>query len=153
MGSSSIVEAIKPQDTGRQPWEEYFMSLAEHIATRSTCSRLRVGAIFVKESRILCSGYNGSLSGQPHCDDVGCLVSGNHCIRTVHAETNAICQAANHGVSLHGSYLYVTHIPCINCYKIVLASGCSRVYYRNWYGGTSIDTYREFQGMSRLEQI
>ncbi len=153
MGSTSIIKPITPPDNGRQSWESYFIGLAEHIATRSTCDRLHVGAVFVRDSRILCTGYNGSLPGRPHCQDVGCVVVNNSCVSTVHAETNAIAQAAQHGVSLKDSWLYVTHVPCIACYKIVLAAGCSRVYYRMWYGQTPLEQYRAFQGMSRLEQV
>lgn len=153
MGSTAISEAIKPPSDGRQPWGEYFMSLAQHISTRSTCDRLRVGAVFVRDNRILCTGYNGSLPGREHCDEVGHLMHNGSCTRTVHAETNAISQAAQHGVTLEDSWLFVTHLPCIACYKIVLAAGCSRVYYGEWYGSTPVETYRSFQGMSRLEQI
>lgn len=153
MGSTAISEALPEKDTGRQSWASYFIGIAEAVAQRATCDRLKVGAVFVKDQRILATGFNGSLPGQDHCLDVGCLVYKNNCIRTVHAETNAICQAARHGVNLEDSWLYVTHMPCINCYKIVLAAGCSRVYYKHWYGETPIETYRQFQGMSRLEQL
>ena len=137
----------------RQPWNTYFLSLASAIATRSTCSRLRVGAVFVRENRILATGYNGSLPGRAHCDDVGCLLHKNHCVRTVHAEENAVAQAAQHGVSLADSFLFVTHLPCLRCYKLVLASGVSRVYYQTQYGVADLSLYRQLQGMSRLEQI
>lgn len=153
MGSTAIAEAIQTTDNGRQSWSEYFMGLAEHIATRSTCQRLKVGAVFTKDSRILATGYNGSLPGREHCSDVGCLIHRESCIRTVHAETNAICQAAQHGVSFQDSWLYVTHIPCISCFKNVIAAGCARVYYREFYGSVDITTYRSLQGMTRLEQV
>lgn len=156
MGSTAITEPIPSQEPGagqRESWPAYFITLAKHIATRSTCERLKVGAVFVRDNRILATGYNGSLPGRAHCLDAGCLVYKDNCIRTVHAETNAICQAAQHGVSLEDSWLYVTHLPCINCYRIVLAAGCSRVHYSEWYGSTSVETYREFQGMTRLEQV
>ncbi len=153
MGSTSIIEPVATPDNGRQSWESYFIGLAEHIATRSTCDRLRVGAVFVRDSRILATGYNGSLPGREHCDDVGHLLHENHCIRTVHAESNAICQAAQHGVSLQDSFLYVTHLPCINCFKIVVAAGCSRVYYKSFYGTVDLTVYRGLQGMTRLEQV
>ncbi len=153
MGSTSIIDPIPTTDNGRQPWSSYFISLAEVIATRSTCDRLHVGAVFVRDSRILCTGYNGSLPGRPHCQDVGCVVVNGSCQATVHAETNAIAQAAQHGVSLKDSWLYVTHIPCLACFKIVLAAGCSRIYYSQFYGATSLEMYRSLQGMARLEQI
>lgn len=153
MGSATIAEAIRPPDNGRQSWTDYFIGLAEHIATRSTCERLKVGAVFTRDSRILATGYNGSLPGREHCSDVGCLLHKDSCIRTVHAETNAICQAAQHGVSLQDSWLYVTHLPCISCFKNVIAAGCSRVYYREFYGSVEIAVYRGLQGMTRLEQV
>lgn len=153
MGSTSIIEPITTPDNGRQSWASYFMTIATQVATRATCSRLRVGAVFVRDNRILCTGFNGSLPGRPHCDDAGCLVVNNSCQRTVHAETNAIAQAAQHGVSLSDSWLFVTHVPCFSCYKVVLAAGCSRVYFREWYGSTPLEQYRAFQGMSRLEQV
>lgn len=149
MGSTAIPE--KPSD--RQPWSEYFMDLAKHISTRSTCTRLQVGCVFVRDNRILATGYNGSLPGRQHCTEVGCLVHNGSCIRTVHAESNAIAQAARHGVSLEDSWLYVTTLPCFNCYKNVLASGVSRVYYRSWYSKADISAYRDIQGMSRLEKV
>jgi dCMP deaminase len=153
MGSTSISEAIKPPSDGRQPWADYFIQLAELVGSRATCDRLKVGAVFTRDNRVLCTGYNGALPGRPHCTDHGCLVVDNHCVATVHAETNALAQAAQHGVTLHDSWLYVTHLPCLACYKIVLAAGCSRVYYKQWYGTTPIEIYRKFQGMSRLEQV
>lgn len=153
MGSTSISESLPTKGDGRQPWANYFMQLAELVSSRATCNRLKVGAVFTRDNRVLCTGYNGALPGRPHCIDQGCIVVGDNCVATVHAETNALAQAAQHGVSLHDSWLYVTHVPCIACYKIVLAAGCSRVYYKEWYGSTSIDIYRKFQGMSRLEQV
>lgn len=153
MGSTAISEAIKPSADGRQPWGQYFIDLAQHISTRSTCDRLRVGAVFVRDNRILCTGYNGSLPGREHCDEVGHLMHEGHCQRAVHAEQNAIAQAAQHGVSLQDSWLFVTHLPCIVCFKIVLAAGCARVYYREQYGTADMPLYYKLQGMSRLEQV
>ncbi len=139
--------------TARQSWDKYFLDIAKQISTRGTCDRLRVGAVFVRDNRILATGYNGALPGQQHCDDVGHMMHNGSCIRSIHAETNAIAQASKHGVSLDDSFLYVTHLPCLNCYKIVLATGCKRVYFGEWYGATPVDTYRLFQGMSRLERV
>lgn len=153
MGSTAIAEAIKPKETGRQSWEDYYMGMAEYISTRATCSRLKVGCVFTKDWRVLATGYNGALPGRDHCDDVGCLIHEGHCIRCVHAENNAIAQAAKHGVSLEDSWLFVNYLPCIGCYKNVLAAGCARVYYRHTYGTADMKFYRELQGMSRLEQL
>lgn len=153
MGSSSIVEAIKPTTDGRQPWGNYFMQLAEVIATRATCERLKVGCLFVRDNFILSTGFNGALPGHRHCTEVGCLLHEGHCVRACHAEINAIAQAAKHGVSLENSYLFVTHLCCIKCYVSVLAAGCSRVYYRSNYGTADMKLYYELQGMSRLEKV
>jgi dCMP deaminase len=153
MGSTSIAEAIPEKETGRQSWDQYFIGLAEHISTRSTCTRAQVGAVFVRDHFILSTGYNGALSGRDHCCDVGCLMIDGHCARCVHAETNGLAQAAKHGVSLEDSWLYVTHLPCLGCFTIVLAAGISRVYYKTTYGTVDIKLYRSLQGMSRLEQV
>lgn len=153
MGSSSIVEAVQATDNGRQPWNEYFMQLAEQIATRATCERLKVGCVFTRDNRILATGFNGALSGRDHCLDKGCLIHNSHCVRSVHAESNAIAQAAQHGVSLQDSILYVNFLPCIYCYGIVLAAGCKTVVYGEKYGTTPMQMYFDLQGMSRLEQV
>jgi dCMP deaminase len=153
MGSTAIAETIRPPDNGRQSWDQYFLGLATEISKRSTCARLKVGAIFTRDSRILATGYNGSLPGRPHCDDVGCLMHEGHCIASVHAENNAICQAAQHGISLKDSWLYVTHLPCLGCYVNVLAAGTARVYFGEMYRHSDLSIYQKLQGMSRLEQI
>ncbi len=153
MGSTAISEAIKPASDGRQSWDEYFLTLAQVVGTRATCSRLKVGAVFTRDKLVLCTGYNGSLPGRAHCDDVGCLMHEGHCQRAVHAEENAIAQAAQHGVSLKDSWLYVTHLCCLRCFKLVLATGCARVYYREEYGTADMALYRSLQGMTRLEKV
>jgi deoxycytidylate deaminase len=87
----------------RQTWDEYFMNIARMVATRSTCPRKFVGAVIVKNNNILSTGYNGSMSGAPHCTDVGCMMEGDHCVATIHAESNAIIHSARHGISMEGS--------------------------------------------------
>lgn len=119
--------------SNRPSWDEYFMSIALQVARRSTCDRAHVGAIIVKDRRILTTGYNGSPSGLPHCDDVGHLLVDGHCVRTLHAEQNAIIQAAYHGVSVHGSSIYVTHQPCLICAKMIINAGIRRVVYAGKY--------------------
>lgn len=113
--------------------DKYFMDIAEMTARRSTCSRANVGAILVKNSRIIATGFNGSPASMEHCDDVGHLVDNKHCIRTVHAEANCILQAARLGVSVEGSVLYCTHKPCHNCCKLLINAGIYKIYYRNDY--------------------
>lgn len=117
----------------RPSWDEYFTRIAHEVATRSTCPRLAVGAVIVRDKRILTTGYNGSPSGMPHCDDVGCLIrivdGRESCQRTLHAEQNAIIQAAYHGVSVRGSVLYCTHQPCLLCTKMIMNAGIEKVRY------------------------
>jgi dCMP deaminase len=117
----------------RPDWDSYFMKIAYAVSERSTCDRAFVGSLLVLEKRILTTGFNGSPAGQPHCDEIGHLFIDGHCIRTIHAETNAIIQAALHGVSTKGSTCYVTHFPCINCTKALINAGITRLVYHNAY--------------------
>ena len=117
----------------RPSWDEYFMGIAFQVATRSTCDRAHVGAVIVRERRILTTGYNGSPRGLPHCDDVGHLMVDGHCVRTLHAEQNAIIQAAYHGISVKGGTIYVTHQPCLTCAKMIINAGLVRVVYAGEY--------------------
>ncbi|RPF58154.1 ComE operon protein 2 [Abyssicoccus albus] len=117
----------------RLQWDEYFMAQAKLLATRSTCTRLSVGAIIVKDKRVIASGYNGSVSGDEHCTDVGCLIEGGHCIRTIHAEMNAIIQCSKMGVETNGAHIYVSHFPCIHCTKSIIQAGIKKVYYAENY--------------------
>jgi dCMP deaminase len=109
------------------------MKIAVTVAERSTCNRAHVGAVLVKDKRILTTGFNGSPAGLPHCDDIGHLLVDGHCVRTIHAETNAIIQAALHGVSTNGATCYVTHFPCINCTKTLINAGITRIVFLNDY--------------------
>jgi dCMP deaminase len=118
----------------RPSWDEYFMDSAERLATRSTCDRLSVGAVLVKENRIVASGYNGSVSGQPHCDDVGHLKNEEgRCIRTIHAEMNVLLDCAKRGVSAEGGTIYVTHEPCEHCSKHLVQAGIKTVIFKEPY--------------------
>jgi dCMP deaminase len=118
---------------GRPPWDDYFMDITFQVARRSTCDRARVGAVIVKDKRILTTGYNGAPAGLPHCDEVGHLIIAGHCVRTLHAEQNAIIQAALHGVEVAGSAIYVTHQPCLTCAKMIINAGIKRVVYAGHY--------------------
>lgn len=117
----------------RPSWDEYFMELAQVVAKRSTCNRRSVGAVLVREKRILTTGYNGSPPKLPHCHDVGCLMVEGHCVRAIHAEQNAIIQAALHGIDLSGSTCYVTSSPCVHCSKMLIAAGVKRIVYLDAY--------------------
>ncbi len=115
----------------RKTWDQYFMDIAFMIKERSTCPRLHVGAIVVKDKRIKGTGYNGSPSGLPHCEDVGCLMIGNHCKRTIHAEVNAIMECSPE--ERKGATIYVTAQPCLECSKLIIASGITKVVYSKKY--------------------
>jgi dCMP deaminase len=117
----------------RPSWDDYFMDITLQVARRSTCDRARVGAVIVKDKRILTTGYNGAPTGLPHCDNVGHLIVNGHCVRTLHAEQNAIIQAALHGVSVAGGTMYVTHQPCLTCAKMIINAGIRCVVYAGHY--------------------
>jgi dCMP deaminase len=110
--------------------KELMLGISRLLGQRGTCPRARVGCVIEKEGRILSTGYNGSLPGQPHCDDFGCEMVDGHCVRTIHAEANAICFAAKYGISLEGSTLYVTGWSggaCHRCYKLAKAAGIKEI--------------------------
>ncbi len=113
----------------RPSWDDYFLTIARDVATRATCLRRHVGAVIVRDKRILSTGYNGSPPGQKHCDEVGCLIEDGKCIRTLHAEQNALIQAALHGVSTHGASLYCTIRPCHVCARMIVGAGITRVVF------------------------
>jgi|YNPMSStandDraft_2_1061718.scaffolds.fasta_scaffold01457_4 dCMP deaminase len=117
----------------RPSWDEYFMQIAQMVATRATCPRRRVGAVIVLDKRILATGYNGAPIGLAHCTEVGCHIVAGHCIRALHAEQNAILQAALNGVSTRGATLYVTCQPCNHCAKMIINAGIQRVVFEGNY--------------------
>ncbi len=128
--------------TQRLDWNTYFMSIARMVSERATCTRASIGAVIVRDRNIIATGYNGSPAGQPHCTEVGCLiyVSKNpngeeeeNCFRTIHAEINAITQAAKHGTSIDGADIYVTASPCYHCLKTLMNCGIKRVFYAKPY--------------------
>jgi len=130
-----------PQKVSRPTWDEYFFQIAQQVATRSTCMRRQVGAVLVKDKRLLSTGYNGAPRGISHCIEVGCLreelkvPSGerHELCRALHAEQNAIAQAALHGVKIEGSTLYCTHQPCSLCAKMIINAGIVEVYFDEGY--------------------
>ncbi|MFA6081878.1 MAG: cytidine/deoxycytidylate deaminase family protein [Patescibacteria group bacterium] len=117
----------------RPDWDHYFMEIAKMAATRSTCDRKHIGAVIVKGKSILSTGYNGSVAGTDHCDDAGHLMEDGHCVRTIHAEANAIVQAARNGVMLDGSTLYTSASPCWPCFKLISNSGIKKVVFGEFY--------------------
>lgn len=110
------------------------MNISQQASTRATCPRKQVGCVIVKDKAIVATGYNGSLPSQSHCTTHGCFIVDGHCVRTIHAETNAINQAAKNGVSLKGSVIYCNVEPCWNCYKNIVSAGITKIYYREAYG-------------------
>lgn len=118
----------------RLSWQEYFMNLAMTVSQRGTCDRAYVGCVIVnKENRIVSTGYNGSIKGNPHCDEIGHTMRDGHCIATIHAEMNALLYCAKEGISVNGCIAYVTHFPCLNCTKSLIQAGISKIYYNNDY--------------------
>ena len=130
-----------PKTDNRPDWDSYFMAITGLVARRSTCLRRAVGAVIVKDRRILATGYNGAPAGIAHCADTGCLretmnvASGqrHELCRGIHAEQNAIIQAAYHGVSIQGGTLYCTNLPCSICTKMLINAGIERICYAAGY--------------------
>ena len=117
----------------RTSWREYFLRMAEVVGSRATCDRAKVGVVLVRGNRVLVTGYNGAPPGEAHCDDVGHDVVKGHCLRAVHAEANAVCQAANHGVNIAGATCYATHEPCRRCALLLKAAGVAEVVFSRPY--------------------
>ena len=142
----------------RPSWERYFMSIAQQVATRSTCLRRQVGCIMVLERRIVSTGYNGAPSGLPHCEEVGCIresrrvASGerHELCRGLHAEQNAVIQAAMHGTAVRDSTVFCTHKPCILCTKMLINAGVRRVFYREGYEDSMADEMANEAGMELI---
>lgn len=126
----------------RPSWDSYFLDMTDHIGTRATCDRGKCGCVIVKDQRVLATGYVGSPPGLPHCDEAGHLMkkvidedgsARDHCMRTVHAEQNAICQAARYGISIEGGTLYSKMEPCRVCAMLIISVGIRRVVCRRRY--------------------
>lgn len=132
----------------RPSWDDYFMAMAMLVATRSSCDRLAAGAILVKENRIIATGYNGAPPGLPHCDEVGHLMEGGHCVRTIHGEHNVLLQVARlQGASTEGATLYSKYVPCIHCAKYVVACGVKRVVFSKIYRHSGVVDYLKSAGV------
>ena len=122
-----------PDKKNRVSWAEYFMNIAQEVSTRSPCNRKAVGAVIVRGKTILSTGYNGSIKGADHCDDAGHEMENDHCVRTIHAEANAIVQAARHGIRIENSEIYVTASPCYDCFKMIANAGINKIYFGEFY--------------------
>lgn len=146
--------------SSRSSWDQYFMRIALLVAERATCNRAKIGAVIVKDKNIVATGYNGSPAGHPHCSDVGCLiyVSRNpdgeeeeNCFRTIHAEINAIAQAAKHGVEIAGADIYINASPCYHCLKTLMNTGIRRIYYLKPYKINRITPLLEYSDVELLQ--
>jgi len=111
----------------RPEWDQYFLKLAMLASERATCPRMHCGCVLVKDKNVISTGYNGSIPGDDHCEDVGCLMVDNHCVRTVHAEMNALIQAAKYGHAVGSTTAYITNMPCTTCAKALITAGIKRV--------------------------
>jgi dCMP deaminase len=136
----------------RASWDEYFMAIGREVATRSTCDRKHVGAVIVRDKMILATGYNGSIRGLSHCDDDGHMMEDGHCVRTVHAEANAIVQAARNGMRVDGGDIYVTASPCFGCFKLIANAGLKRIVFGEFYRDERIFKLSELLGI-KLEHL
>jgi len=140
--------AIKKE---RVSWETYFMNIAVEVATRSTCDRKHVGAVIVKDKTILSTGYNGSIKGLPHCDEAGHEMVAGHCVRTTHAEANAIVQAAKNGVEINHAEIYITASPCYNCFKLIANAGIKSIYFLEFYREERIIEHAREAGIELIQ--
>ncbi|MDH5404393.1 MAG: cytidine/deoxycytidylate deaminase family protein [Candidatus Heimdallarchaeota archaeon] len=135
----------------RPSWDSYFSLLAKHVASRSTCTRKQVGAVIVRDRNILSTGYNGSIRGLDHCSEETCLIESGHCIRTVHAEANAIVQAAKHGINIDKSTIYTTASPCWNCFKLLANAGIIRICFSEFYRDEKIIEFSKITGIELVD--
>lgn len=135
----------------RVSWETYFMNIAAEVATRSTCDRKHVGAVIVKDKTILSTGYNGSIKGLPHCDEAGHEMVAGHCVRTTHAEANAIVQAAKNGVEINHAEIYITASPCYNCFKLIANAGIKSIYFLEFYREERIIEHAREAGIELIQ--
>lgn len=125
----------------RPSWDEYFLKVAMLVSERATCPRMHCGCVLVKEKQILSTGYNGSIPGDGHCEDDGCLIVDNHCVRTIHAEMNAILQCSSHGISTQGAIAYITNMPCTNCSKALITAGIKEIVIFSDYHDTLAEKF------------
>jgi dCMP deaminase len=135
----------------RATWDEYFMNIAREVSTRATCDRKHVGAVVVRDRSILATGYNGSIRGLAHCDEEGHLMEDGHCVRTVHAEANAVAQAARNGSRIDGATLYVTASPCWACFRLVANAGITRIVFGEFYRDPKIFEFSRELGIDLVD--
>ena len=145
----------------RPSWHQYFLTITHQVAERSTCTRAKVGAVIVRDKNILATGYNGSPAGLPHCTELGCLIYTSrtptgeleeNCFRIIHAEINAIAQAAKNGASIRDADIYITHTPCIHCLKVLINTGIRRIFYERDYKTHTLADLLRYSGV-HLERV
>ena len=135
----------------RPTWDIYFMEIAEQVSKRSTCDRKNVGAVIVRDKGILSTGYNGSIRGVKHCDEIGHLIENSHCVRTVHAEVNAVAQSAMNGTEIKNSSIYLTASPCWPCFKVIVNSGIKKIYFGEFYRDEKIFKFAQESGIELID--
>lgn len=139
MPKKSTLQPVKNAHSARPPaaarvgWDDYFMNIAKVVSSRSTCDRKFVGAVIVRDKTILSTGYNGSIRKIEHCSQVGHMMENDHCVATIHAEANAIIQAAKNGVCIDAATIYTTASPCWPCFKLIANSGLRRICFGEFY--------------------
>jgi len=131
--------------SARPDWDTYFIGFAKAASVRATCDRLHVGAVIVVSKQVVATGYNGAAAGLPHCDDVGHDMVENHCVRVIHAEMNALAQAARRGVAIDGGTVYTTASPCWDCFRVMANAGIKRLVY--------LKPYRAEEHQKRIEEV
>jgi dCMP deaminase len=148
--------------SARPSWDQYFQTITRQVAERSTCLRAKVGAVIVRDKNILATGYNGAPAGLPHCTEVGCLIYKSttpegevveNCFRTIHAEINAIAQAAKNGAAIRDASIYLTHTPCIHCFKVLINTGIVRICYEKEYKVETLTPLLEYTRQVSLEKV
>lgn len=128
----------------RPSWDDYFLKVAMLVSERATCPRMHVGCVLVKDKHVVATGYNGSIPGDEHCEDDGCLIVDNHCVRTIHAEMNAIIQCAINGTNPRGSTAYITNMPCTTCAKALVGAGVKEiVVFSDYHDTLAVDFFNK----------
>ena len=135
----------------RPTWDVYFMGIAQQVSKRSTCDRKNVGAVIVRDKVILSTGYNGSIRGVKHSDEIGHLIENGHCVRTVHAEVNAVAQSAMNGTEIKNSNIYLTASPCWPCFKVIVNSGIKKIYFGEFYRDEKIFKFAQESGIKLID--
>ncbi|NMP22594.1 deoxycytidylate deaminase [Sulfobacillus harzensis] len=135
----------------RASWSDYFLEMSLLVATRSTCPRRQVGAVLVRDQRVIATGYNGAPHGQPHCTEVGCLMENGHCVRTIHAELNALLQCARYGIATQGVDLYCTDMPCRYCARALVQAGVERIFYLRPYESPETEQLTAERGLQLIQ--